>query len=420
MKVNIWGEQRTQLKRLHILSITLFIVIVYKGMQYAHWGITGMVIERLFYVGFMFCFFFIQIKKYKCNFRRDVLMLMILPFLSMINTYYLYAQGIIGSVNAWIGLFTWMIYFLLHKYKVSERSILYALLCISFIILIIQGIQQFTYPEVWFGRRSDNMMLEKGLTEVAEMRNGIWRFRMHNNAYYTVPVLFAIWSGICKKFDMKQAFVVLLLLVSVYLTLTRQVMVSCIFTMVSSLFMFGNNKHKVRVFLITCLLIAGLYVSYEMLFSNLVEQTTEEKTDDNIRVLAALFFWNESTQNPILFLFGHGLPSGSSAYTKYILDLRDFGFYTSDIGFIGQIYEAGFLSVFCFYLLAYKLCFKYKEKTPQYIKMFVLFTTIMSPMIFPILAPFQIVVWALLLYVCDLHINNSSLALSPIKASKKE
>ena len=340
-----------------------------------------------------------------------VLLLMLVPLLSMINTYFLYGQSFIRSFFASMGTFTWMIYFLLHKYKVSEGSILRALFYISCFILAVQVLQQFTFPDVYFGGRSEDQMVENGYTEEAEMRNGIWRFRMHNNAYYTAPVLFAAWCWVRQKFDIKLAFIVFFLLVSVYLTLTRQVMASCIFTIFFSFFMQGNNKHKVRTLFVAFFLIIGLYASYEMLFSELAEQTSEEQTDDNIRVLAALYYWNESIQNPIVFLLGHGLPARGSAYEQYILDIWDLKLYTSDVGFIGQIFERGSVFVFFSYLLMYRLFFKLKNVIPQYVRMFVLFTTIMSPMIFPIIGSYTIVVWPLLLYICDLHINKSSLAL---------
>lgn len=405
------GKQQMPFQGLHILCIILFIVVAYHGFEYAHWGNIGKLAEKLFYAWFMFCFVSMQTKRYECNFRGLVLFLMLVPLLSMGNTYLMYGQSLVRSFIVSMSTFTWMIYFLLHKYKVSESSVFRALLYISLFILAVQLVQQVTYPDIYFGGRSDDIMLENNYNENAEMRNGIWRFRMHNNAYYTAPVLFATWYWVRKKFDIRLMCIVFFLLISVYLTLTRQVMVACAFTMFFSLFTQVNNKHKMRTLLVALFLIIGLCASYEMLFSELAEKTSEEKTDDNIRVLAALYFFDESIQNPIVFLFGHGAAARGSAYEKYILDLRDLGFYISDVGFIGQIFERGFIFVFYFYLLVYKLFFKCKKVIPLYIRMSVLFMTMMSPMIFPIIGSSTIVVWALLLYICDLHINKSPLAL---------
>lgn len=59
-----------------------------------------------------------------------------------------------------------------------------------------------------------------------------------------------------------------------------------------------------------------------------------------------------------------------------------------------------------------KIFFKLKKAVPLYVKMFVVFTGAMSIMIFPCISLAQTIVWTLLLYICDLHINKSALAIN--------
>ena len=90
---------------------------------------------------------------------------------------------------------------------------------------------------------------------------------------------------------------------------------------------------------------------------------------------------------------------------------QDYGFYTSDIGFVGQIYEKGIIYVLATYWIFYKLYFRLKMKTPLYIKMMVLFCVPMTPMIFPTINPLHSFVWMMMLYIVDQHENKSPLAL---------
>lgn len=228
---------------------------------------------------------------------------------------------------------------------------------------------------------------------------------MHYNSYFTAPILFATWLWLRNKFNTKIFLTVSLLLVSVYLTLTRQVLVSCILVIFLSFFM-GQKKINFKILFLGLILICGLYLFYDVLFASMEEQTKED-SQDNIRLLSAAYFWDESIKNPLTFLFGYGVLSGNSSIVSSLSTFQlQNGFYRSDVGFIGQIYERGALYVIACYYLMYKVLFKLKNYIPLYVRMFVIFTGVMSIMIFPMITTASNIVWVMLLYVCDLHINS--------------
>ena len=346
-----------------------------------------------------------------CHFRTVVLLLTLVPFLSIFNSWSVYSQSPYRSFTVLLGQFMWVIYFLLHKYKVSEQTILKAFLCIALIIVAIQIVQQFTYPNAPFGTMSEDAVIDRQVLEAAEQRNGLWRFRMHQNGFYTAPILFAMWVWVRNKVSPKLVVLIGLLFASIYLTLTRQVMFACILTIFCSMFL-GQKKINKAALFFGLLFIAGLYVYYDVLFSKLAEQTQDDSTEDNVRLFAASVLWNEILKTPFTFLFGYGLPDGNSLYGIHMNNLRTFfGIFTSDVGFIGQIFERGFIYVCVCYYMLWKLFFKMKKQIPVYIRMFVLYTGVMSVMIFPCISPAQNIVWVLLFYICDLHINHSPLAI---------
>lgn len=407
------NERNSRFQTISAALLIAFIILMTSGFKCIYWNSTyAGWFRNIILFGSLIYLICNKTKGQQYHFRQEVIFMMFLPFLSIINSSMIYSQSIFHSFVILITQFTWVLYFLLHKYRVQEETILRVFLYVSLFIVMVQIIQQFTYPNAPFGTKSASVMLETGAAEAADQRNGLWRFRMNENAFFTAPILFALWSKVKSKMSAKQVFFILLLLVSVYLTLTRQVMIACILAIFFSMFM-GKKKMNLTALILGLLLIGGLYVYYDVLFSSLAEQTKNDSDEDNVRLLAAAEFWAESIKSPLTFLFGYGLPDATSAYGAHMMQLRLFyGFYTSDIGFIGQIFERGFLYVFVCYYMLYKLFFKLKKIVPLYIRMFVVFTGAMSIMIFPCISPAQTIVWALLLYICDLHINKSVLAIN--------
>ena len=390
-----------------IILIIGLVFLLTSGFSYVNWNPTyGGWIEKIVFLFLAFYFFTNKTNSKQYNFHKEILLLTFIPFISIFNSWSIYSQSIYDGLTATLSSLVWIVYFLLPRYKLSETTILKIFLFVAIFIVAVQVLQQFTYPNVLFGvSRAEN--LDAAHSELAEQRNGLWRFRMHQNAYYTAPILFAAWTWLQKKANNKLLLLTVVLLASVYLTLTRQVMVACIFAIFLSFFL-GKKRFNKGAFFLGIALIIGLYFAYDALFSALTEQTKADTTEDNIRILAASYFWDESIKNPFVFLFGHGEFSSDSYYGQMLTQLQNvFGFYTVDVGFIGQIYVNGIIYVLVCYALMYRVFFKLKNIVPTYIRMFVVFVGVMSPMIFPMTSASTYLVWVLLLYVCDLYINKS-------------
>ena len=350
------NKENVKKQRVVLFLLIAYVVLVTSGLENVNWNPTyggwANNIISLGLLGYLFCS---RPNGKQFHFRTLVLLLLWIPFLSFFNSWSIYSQSPSRSFLLMTTQSTWVIYFLLHKYKVQEQVVLKVFFYIALFLVGIQIVQQFTYPNAPFGTMSKAAMIENYAMEAAEQRNGLWRFRMHQNGYYTAPILFAMWIGIRKKTDLKLSVFVALFFASIYLTLTRQVMFACILVIFCSMFM-GQKKINFTALLLGLIFIAGLYVYYDVLFSKLAEQTQEDSTEDNVRLLAASIIWNESLRTPFTFLFGYGLPDSTSAYGVHMYKLSNFlGIYTSDVGFIGQIFERGFIYVCVCYYMFYKL-----------------------------------------------------------------
>lgn len=397
-------------QRVYAIIIVAFVLLLSNGLNYYNLNLTyAGWITKVIYLYFIWFFIRHSTRNPNCHFRTEILLLTFLQFPSMINSWLYFGQSFIQSLIADLAALSYITYFMLHRYQVEERTILKAILFMALLIVGIQVFQQFSYPNCWFGIHDEE---KQAITkELAEQRNGLWRFRMHINGFYTCPILFAAWIWLQRKFDSRTMIVCCLLLVSIYLTLTRQVMVACIFAVFMSSFI-GEQKNKKAALLLGLLFIVGLYEYYDVLFSSLSEQTKDESTEDNIRLFSATYFWEESLKSPLTFLFGYGAHHLDSGFGDLMSHLnKDYGFYISDVGFIGQIYQKGLFYVLTTYWLFYKIFFRFKKQLPLYVKMMVLFCVPITPMIFAMYSPLYYCVWVMMIYIVDLHVNKSPLAL---------
>ena len=401
------GEKKKKGQLKFFLLIIALSILYTSGMNYNNWNPTyGGWIQNVVAIVFLLFLMLNFPKSSQYHYRVDAMLLLILPFFSMMNSHSLYGQGYVDSIKTMTGCFVWVFYFVLHKYKVQESTILKAILVISLFIVGVQIIQQFTYPNAVFGVLSDDAMIEQGVQEAAEQRNGLWRFRMGGNAYFSCIILFASIAWIRKKFNMKVAFLMTLMLVSVYLTLTRQVMAACFLALFFSFFLGKKNQGYIQALIIGVAIAAILYSYSDVLFGSFAEQTTEDMSDNYIRVLAGTYFWNESISDPLVFLFGHGLPGQTGSFKLLMQQLNQImKFFTVDVGFIGMTYTFGAIYVIVCFRLLWRLLITYKEYTPTYIRLFVIFTGVMSIMIFPMTSAFYYLVWTMLMYISDLYIN---------------
>lgn len=392
----------------HVFFIVFLYFLASYGFSFAYWNHLGTVFYA-FIILIMVLFCVLKIHTFKnLNFVSIVLLLIFMPLLSSINSFAIYGQSIISSVR---GLFTtsfvWILYFVLHYLKVKEGSILSALFYMGIFIVMVQIIQQFTYPNAFFGVLNEEAMQENGALEAAGRRNGILRFRI---SLIFMPFFFALFVLIKRRINLGLFLIFILLLSSIYLSLTRQIIASALLTLFASFVMEKNKHFFVFVFFIV-ISFSLVYFFSDDIFGDLIRQTQEEANEDNIRVQAVICYWGESIRSLFTFLLGYGV-SQEGAFANHTELLRNLGLCYNDIGFIGMIWHSGIIYVILSYYLLYRLFFSLKNSIPIYVRMYVFYVSLMSIMMFPFGDNSQhTFIWPILLYICDLHINKSPNAL---------
>lgn len=390
-----------------VLLLLIIISLIYTNF-FACSFIDGKMTRYMQFIVIGVMLFILMIKKDRLNnsnfhFKKAILAFMIIPILSSFPCYFFHAQSIPASVMTVFPGNIWLLYFILHLYKVNEKTLASFFLIMSLAILFIQVFQQLSPEKAIFGLQFD----ETG-AEYVEIRNGLYRFRVGSNAIFTMPILFLLWHNFCKSMSLKSLLIPLLLLTSIYLMLTRQLIAISLISLVLSYF-FWVKKNK-RIYGLFFLFILSMIIAsyFDVLFGDLLEASSDNiNNDDYIRYASANYFFEQSITNPMILLFGNGIPSGGTAYDSLINSLMNKGFFRTDVGFIGAAYNYGYIYLFIYFVLVLKLTVN--KKIPGSYRLFFISTCLISLMIFPLARMESCLVWAILLYICDLHINKSNL-----------
>jgi hypothetical protein len=326
---------------------------------------------------------------------------MLLPFMSVIPCYFEHEQSIYTSLRLLLDMqLCWLLYFVLHRFQISEKDIFKILIFIGSTWVALELIQQVTYPNYYFYTRGDTDV------KSIEIRAGIYRYMITGISF----ALLALFYYLQKVFDSNKQRVknfswAIFFLLGVYLYMTRQILVSVLASVFIAPLLTEkiNIKKKILFFLGGILLLGSIYLFKDILFGELIEDTGSEVSDDNIRVSSYLFYlnyWNDWT----CFIFGNGLYDEASSYGKYLSYVEnDLGLWRSDIGIIGELSKYGII-----YIMAYILfCFYFFRKSKEielYLKLYFIGTLFIVFMIFPFRDGSEYQLFAIFLYLCDLSI----------------
>lgn len=386
--------------KMQILLGLLLIFFFSSGFHYCNWNYTVTIfISYVLYPLFAFICVINKSKIKRTCFHGIILLMMTLPLLSLLSKYVINGESLYGERSFLLGLLTFCCYFIFQLYNVKEIHLIKLFTYTSIIVFIIQVTQQMFPERALFGIWDKDSELSIAFNDIAELRNGLYRFRIPTICA-TIFALFYHWQELLKRFKWNRFCIVAMLLVSIYLFLTRQMMVAVLLTILST-FVF-SNKIKIKAWMLYGggILIFLIMKFSDSLFGEFIKQTNNDVNEDNIRMIASGYFWNEIISNPIYTLLGHGH-----------LDILDtikelYSFYTSDVGLIGEWYLFGIFWLVLYIYILYLLLKKYSNVLPLYIKLFVFCTSLVSIMIFPYRNPFEYFIWSALLYISSLYIDN--------------
>lgn len=338
-----------------------------------------------------------KIMKVEMPMKKFIIALAVIPVFCIITRMYAGDMGL-DTMTPYMASATFLVYFILYEYKVPENVLANGLVKIALIIFLIQVVQQLMPSSAIFGVSDPNSYFYNG--EMAEVRNGLYRYRI---VCFIVSLiaLYYLWQKINERKNIWNLSIFVALACSVYLYLTRQLMFTSIVTIACSFVFMKKSKGKLLLLVSVAIFLFVIYSYSDVLFGELLTQTKDENTSDNIRMLSLAFYWDKIISDPLSFFLGNGIHPQLQYWG------RMYYFWPTDIGIFGAWFFYGIFEVITYLLLVWNILVRKGSNLPLYIKLFVFGTFINCFMIFPYLKAYEYIVWAIVLYICDLHIINN-------------
>ena len=214
-------------KKAVFLFLVIYLAFASRLFKYVYWTeIKGSVILLIISIVSVLMAFWGQRKRISLYFDKIVYLLMALPFLGLVTKILYYNEGLNSEVTILHFVAAFSIYFILVRQKTSFQLILNSLTIIAIATFIIQVVQQIMPESAVFGVFDD----ESSALKIADMRNGLYRFRVGSYSV-TLFCLYYYWDKVIKRYSLEYAILSIVMFASLYLTLTRQLIVSGIFCM---------------------------------------------------------------------------------------------------------------------------------------------------------------------------------------------
>ena len=285
-------------------------------------------------------------------------------------------------------------FYLLYYFKVSEQWLVKTLTAITVIAFFIQ-IFQVIYPEyAIFAVR-----YEEGELLLGSSNRGFYRYFVMTEQCAIFCMVY-YWSKILQRISFYNIIFFIISICSIYLMLTRQLLIVCVISIVVSL-IFEQKKINYKISLFCGIIVGLIVINFDAIFGTLIQYSNDETYSVDIRKECISFFLAHSLADPLLLFTGHG-----GRPVELVVWGDSFGYWYSDIGMIGQLYQYGFIWVMVFYYTVYNFFTEYRHFVPNYIILYVFCMLLLSLTYAPYYSGMGPLLWCIILYISSLYIKS--------------
>lgn len=294
---------------------------------------------------FMFLYSFKEI-----NIRKHPLLTLLLcsTFISMFMTILLWGQDFMSVIKDFRTYYLILVFFFLCKIRSKEEPIEKALVILAVIYVVCWLYQIYKVPELIFGMNRDDNLSD------TESR-GFYRFWIPTKENMPILLFFLF-----EMFRRTKNVIYIVLTAGIFLIIILHVGRQMIFWSFISFVLFLIYNYRKRWLSLTIGALLLYYVGNLMIeniptiemLTNITESQIQYSQDD-IRANCINYYWQQSTSNPLGFLFGHGVTNsaGNGHYSKFLMNAEIQGFYLSDIGYVALLYNFGLLGIIIYALI---------------------------------------------------------------------
>ena len=343
-----------------VLLFTNFMSYVGPGWNY----ILGTRISRIFLLILILPVVVMNSTKFpRTTLYKCCMWLMTFAFISMIGAYALHDQSFMQSFMVTSPALTFLMFPFMYILKIDEKSLIKLCFFLGLVWVVIMFVQQFTYPTYYFCNAGYHERGGPG------MRNGIVRYGTAGGVYGLL-MLFYAFQKYLEEGKRKYLVWIIIGLIGVYLTCTRQIIAASAGCLLVGLYLKG--KMKVGAFIGILLIGLVIYHYSDALFGEYSEMTENDLGggDEYVRITAYRFFGlTYNKDNLFAILFGNGMNYGDTS--KYGVEFTrygtQYGLNLNDIGYVGEYFIYGLI-----YVLIVFYTFYYVFKNRKYISLYLL------------------------------------------------
>lgn len=306
--------------------------------------------------------------------------LLAVPMLSFLPCWLENGQSPISSLRTYLACWLPLLYFLLHKSKISERELVLVITVFAVTRTLITIVQQFTYPDYLFTFRPEGLDAS-GMFKGIERRSGIYRFCIEDTFLSMFLVFYFFWR-MTKRFKITDLCLFLVGLLGVYLDQTRQLMLSTVLSLVLVFLFTVRIKHKALIVFLLAAIVGVVALNADTLFGDLLLMTSQDLNHNNIRLFSYSTYLFEFWGGPLSVVFGNGPAAWDSAYGQQVAYMyENLKLFHSDVGIVGAANLYGVITVLFYLAFLVFFVFRNWKKFRIHIKMYFVAQLINLPMI---------------------------------------
>jgi len=242
-------------------------------------------------------------------------------------------------------------------------------------------IYTFVYCIIWifaFSQVPTVLFSSSNSDEILDDSRGIYRINIVGRMFLVLSFFFALnkWKIYKEK---KFILIALVCFLFIILQVTRQVI---ILSFLIGMYYFIRSYKK--GFILICFIILSFFFLKNAIvinensvigsMINLSENQLDKGDDDDVRLNATKFFFNDFSDNLFTNIFGNGMPHANSNYGQYTLKISNsYGYYLSDVGYAKMYVITGLLGLVLYVILFIKVAFIKVNENWMYAKLFILY-----------------------------------------------
>lgn len=361
---------------------------------------------------FIITFKFLCNRKYKHNEIPNIIKWILIDVLIVyFMAYFFWEQPFLNSYRSSIWCLNLIYFFLLLKYKFTEKELIYFIIIFSIINILLWIYALTQAPQVIFGRIGDS-------DDIAHYSNNRGLFRISILGRNLVTLLFFFFF--VKMFKGRKIihfFISFILLIYICSDLTRFNIASVLLTLICYVVFIAKKEVKsilftISVLFLSIILIYSIWGEQIEILLNLTANQFKGKLSSNNdgmwRAREYIYFITEFNTNPFTYILGNGFANSSSL--QILLDRIKVlkMYFLSDVSYMQIFISMGLIGLFLYLKLIIKAISLKTDASLIYVKLYLLYALVSNLTIDTILDTLTLSICLYLIYRSNINYKQNN------------